>query len=189
VLVTALNPLRVALAVRTPERASGAEYPAPSPGRVALGGAAGAAFVLVGAVLADSLATALHISSPALRLAAGVVALVAGVVTVFVSPPSAAPLGPDRPGVAVPVAVAVASPALVTGALAAALDRGLPVVVAALVAGVAALVAAVVVGAPAGARGGRRDPRARLLLWGGRLTGAVLVATAVLLILDAAYAP
>lgn len=187
-LVAAMNPLRVAQAVRTPvggRRLS--EPPSPSAARVALGGATGAVAVLATAALADPVASALHMSAPALRLAAGVVGVIFGLVALLVRPSSAAPLGPDRAGTIVPVAVAVASPALFVGALSASLDRGLPVVVTALALGVGALAALVaLVPPPVPAR---RYAPSRLLTRGGRVTGIVLVAASVALIVNAAYAP
>jgi hypothetical protein len=189
-LVAALNPLRVAQAVRAPEARLAAprgEAPAPAATQVAVGGAAGALVVLALAALGDRLASALDMSTPALRLAAGVVAIIGGLVAVFVRPPSAAPIGRDRVGVAVPVAVAVASPALMVGAWSASVDRGLPIVVAALAAGVGALVALMALVPPP--TGASRYRPSRLLVRGAQLTGIVLIVAAVLLILDAAYAP
>ncbi len=172
---------------------------------MALGGAAGAATALVVALLAGPLTSLWHVSPPALRLTTGAIGLAGGLTALLVRPLSAAPIATGRAGVVVPIAVAVAHPILLLAALSAATDRGLPVVVAALVTAVGILVAATAdfradavvqrpdphessADADADAGTGTAAPP-RLLTWGARLTGLVLVAGSIALILDAVYSP
>jgi hypothetical protein len=90
--------------------------------------------------LSGPLLDALDVSGPAIRLAAGIVAGVAGLVAVFRRPPAAEPALPGRGAALVPVAVPlVATPALLLLAMSAHSDRGFPVLVAALVLAVALL--------------------------------------------------
>jgi len=173
-LLAALNPVRAALAV---PRADG-----PSPVKVAaLGGAVGAAVVLVAALAGALLLDALDVSDPAFRIAAGVVAVITGAIDLVRRPPSAEPALPGWRAALVPVAVPlVIRPALVLGAVSANADRGAGVVAAALLVGVAALAAATA--APA------EGPAWRVARWGAALTGAVLAAAGVLLVVDGVLA-
>lgn len=165
------------------------------PADVALGGAAGAATAVVVALLASPLTSLWHVSPPALRLTTGALGLAGGLAAVLVRPLSAAPIAAGRAGAVVPIAVAVAHPVLLLAALSATTDRGLPVVVAALVTAVATLVAAAATAPrpdtvdqpPPAEEGAAATPR--LLAWGARLTGLVLVAGSVALIIDAVYSP
>jgi hypothetical protein len=210
VLVASLNPARTALGLRPAGARVGARPAAARPstappvagtgrrppgdadvGDTALGALAGAATLLVAALLADRLASWWHVSPPALRLAAGALAIVGGLSALLTRPSPVVPAGTGRSGAAVAAAVAVVHPVLVVATLAAAVDRGLPVVALALVVGVTTTVG--LVGATS--RGAARDrpgpegPRTAALVWAGRLTGVVLAVSGILLILDAAYAP
>jgi small neutral amino acid transporter SnatA (MarC family) len=153
----------------------------------ALGGTAGAVVALLAAAVADPLAGVLDVSPPSLRLAAGVVAIAAGLVAVVRRPPPPEPALAGRWAALVPVALpAVANPALVLGALAAGLDRGMAVVVVGLAVGVAALTVLTGLSVRAVGMAGDRNPRG--LPWGARLIGAVLAAAGGALVLEAVYA-
>jgi small neutral amino acid transporter SnatA (MarC family) len=134
-LVAAVNPFRTVLAVPRSGR-SRREV-----GEVALlGGLVAGVGVLVVAWLSGPLLDALDVSGPAIRLAAGIVAGVAGLVAVFRRTPAAEPALPGRGAALVPVAVPlVATPALLLLAMSAHSDRGFPVLVAALAVAVALL--------------------------------------------------
>ena len=172
-LVAALNPVRAALAV---------PRGGPSPVRIAaLGGAVGALVVLVLALAGSLLLDALDVSDPAFRIAAGAVAAIAGALDLARRPPSAEPALPGWRAALVPVAVPlVIRPALVLGALGASADRGPAVVVVALVVGVGVLAAAALVPAD--------GPGRRVARWAAALTGAVLAAAGVLLVVDGVLA-
>jgi hypothetical protein len=115
--------------------------------------------VLVVAGLSGPLLDALDVSGPAIRLAAGIVAGVAGLVAVFRRPPAAEPALPGRGAALVPVAVPlVATPALLLLAMSAHSDRGLPVLVAGLVLAVALL--AVLAGSGLAGAAGSEDRHA-----------------------------
>jgi small neutral amino acid transporter SnatA (MarC family) len=175
-LVTAFNPCWVALGV-------------PRAGRsrrdvvaiTALGGAGGALAVLVLSLLSGPLLDVLDVTTPAFRIAAGVVAAVAGAVTLVRPAPLPDPALAGRRAALVPVAVPlVVRPALVFLALSAHADRGVPVTAAALAASVAALVAVVARVAPEGTGG-------RAVMWVARATAAGLIAASVLLVLHGVY--
>jgi small neutral amino acid transporter SnatA (MarC family) len=141
-LVAAVDPFRTALAV-------------PRAGRsrrevgvlAGLGGLAASAGVVVVALLSGPLLDALDVSGPAMRLAAGIVGGVAGLLALFGQFPlpltgSAAAL-PGRRGALVPVAVPlVVTPALLVLAISANDDHNLGLVAAALLVGTALLAAA-----------------------------------------------
>ena len=142
--------------------------------------------VLVLALAGGPLLDALDVSDPAFRIAAAAVAVIAGGLDLVRRPPSAEPSLPGWRAALVPVAVPlVIRPALVLGAVSAHADRGIGVVAAALLIGVAALAAATAATGPAGADGGAGRRVAR---WAAALTGAVLVAAGVLLLIDGVLA-
>ncbi|HEU0171713.1 MAG TPA: hypothetical protein VFR26_09695 [Acidimicrobiales bacterium] len=173
-LVAALNPVRAALGV---PRVGGR----PAVGVAALGGALGAAIVAAVALAGDALLAALDVSDPAARIAAGAVAAVAGAIDLFRRPPAAEPALGGWGAALVPVAVPlVIRPALVLGAVSAQADRGFGVVAAALLVGVGALAAAAAVPIT-GAAG-------RVARWAAALTGALLMATSILLVIDGVLA-
>jgi small neutral amino acid transporter SnatA (MarC family) len=153
-LVAAVNPFRTAMAVPRSGR-SRREV-----GEIALlGGLVAGVGVLVVAGLSGPLLDALDVSGPAIRLAAGIVAGVAGLVAVFRRPPAAEPALPGRGAALVPVAVPlVATPALLLLAMSAHSDRGLPVLVAGLVLAVALL--AVLAGSGLAGAAGSEDRHA-----------------------------
>jgi small neutral amino acid transporter SnatA (MarC family) len=128
-LVAVVNPFRTALAVPRAGR-SRRDVAA----LALVGGAVAAIAALVVAWVSGPLADALDVSGPALRLAAGIVMGLAGLVAVVRRPPPAEPALPGPRAALVPVALPlVATPALLLAAASAHSDRGFPVVVAALV--------------------------------------------------------
>jgi small neutral amino acid transporter SnatA (MarC family) len=176
-LVAAFNPCWVALGV-------------PRGGRsrrdvvaiAALGGLGGSLAVLAISLLSGPLLDALDVSQPAFRIAVGIVAAVAGAVTLVRRSPSPGPALDGRRAALIPVAVPlVVRPALVFLALSAHADRGVPVVAAALALSVAIL-AALAPQVPAEGPGGRA------VAWVARATGAVLLAASVLLVIDGIFA-
>jgi small neutral amino acid transporter SnatA (MarC family) len=173
VLVLALNPARAAFGV-------------PRAGRsrrnvvrvAALGGVIGGLAVCAASVVGGPLLEALDVSEPSFRLAAGMVAALAGAADLFRRPP------PPEPGLAgwraalIPVAMpVVARPALLVLALGAGADRGVLVSAGAMAMG-SALLTGLAAGWPTeGARG-------RGLRWAGRVLAAALVACGVILAVD-----
>ena len=138
-LVAAFSPARAALGVPAGSRRERATI-------AALGGGAGSLVVLLAAVASDALLDALNVSAPAFRIAAGIVAGVAGIVAVFRRRSPAEPAWPGRRAALVPVAVPlIVNAALVLLAISAAADRGLPVVVVAVVVATVLTVAAALV--------------------------------------------
>jgi hypothetical protein len=118
------------------------------------------------------------VSEPSFRLAAAVVAVLAGAVDLFRRPLSPEPALPGWRAALIPVAVpAVARPALLVLALGAGADRGVLVSVAAM-----AIAGVVLTGLAAGwpAEG----PRGRALRWASRVLAAGLVACGVILAVD-----
>ena len=167
VLVLALNPARAAFGVPRAGRAA--------VGVAAVGGAIGGLAVCIAAVIGSPLLDALDVSEPSFRLAAGLLAVLAGAADLFRRPPAAEPALSGWGAVLVPVAIpVVARPALLVLALGAGADRGLPVAAAAMAIGVALLSALV-------ARWPTEGPAGRALRWVGRLMAAALVACGVLL--------
>ncbi len=176
-LVAAVNPSRLALGL---PRASG--VPLAVAPVAALGGVIGAVVVLAVAALSGPLLDALGVSESAMRIAAGVIGGVAGLVAVVRRAPAASPSLPGWRAALVPMAVPfVLSPALLMLGLSAGADRGVVLVGAGLVAGVGGLVALAGFVSPDGVSG-------RVLAWAGRLTAAVLVAASVLLVIDGLFA-
>lgn len=178
VLFAAVNPFRLALAVPRGDRTARVVT-----GVAALGGIAGATVVLLVALVGSGpVLGALSVSEPAMRIAAGVVAAVSGVLALVLRHPSPTPALPDLGAAAVPVAVPmVANAGLIMLAISAYADRGPGVVAAALVIaiGVLTLVAAIVP---------NEGVSRRVLDWFGRLTAAVLVLGAAQLVIDGLFA-
>jgi small neutral amino acid transporter SnatA (MarC family) len=173
VLLLALNPARAAFGVpragRTPRAV--AEL-------AAGGGIAGALAVCAVALLGDPLLDALDVSEPSFRIAAGVVAALAGAIDLFRRPPSPEPALEGWGAALVPVAIPlVARPALLVLALGAGADSGVLVSVGAMAVGVVALT-------PLAAGPSIDGPRGRVLHWAARLLAVGLVALGVLLALD-----
>ena len=177
VLVMALNPARAAFAVPRAAR------PAPSAVELAaVGGAMGGLAACATAVAGDPLLDLLDVSESSFRIAAGIVAALAGAVDLFRRPPSPEPALEGWRAALVPVAVpVVARPALLVLALGAGADSGVPVCALAMVTAVTVLTGLTAWLPPAG-------PRVRVLRWAARLLGAVLVALGVLLALDGVLA-
>ena len=182
-LLLALNPARAAFAI---PRARGSSPDAlgerrslrEAVGLAVLGGALGGLGVCLVAAAGDPLLDALDVSEPSFRLAAGVVAAVAGIADLFRRPPSPEPALPGRRAALIPVAVpAVARPALLVMAIGAGADRSALVAVAAMVVAVALLAALTAWCPPDG-------PRGRVLGWARRLLAAGLIACGVLLAID-----
>jgi small neutral amino acid transporter SnatA (MarC family) len=170
-IVAAVNPCRAAFGV--PRRGA-------SRGGVAavaaVGAALGAAVVALLAIGLDPLLDAADVSSPAIRIAAGAVAALAGALQMIRRPPSPEPSLPGWGAALVPVAIPLfIAPAVVALAVSANADRGAGFVVGAVALGAALLVLACL--APL------RDVSARVMRWAGHLTAAALLATSVLLIL------
>jgi small neutral amino acid transporter SnatA (MarC family) len=173
VLLLALNPARAAFAVPRAGRS-----PRAVAELAAVGGLAGALAVCAAALLGDPLLEALDVSESSFRIAAGVVAALAGVFDLFRRPPAPEPALDGLRAALVPVAVpAVARPALLVLALGAGADSGVLVSVGAMAIGVAALTA-LAAGVPPG------GPSGRVLRWAARLLAVGLVALGVLLALD-----
>jgi multiple antibiotic resistance protein len=172
-LLLALNPARAALGV--PRNSL--------PGRdrvwvACAGGVIGGLLVCMAAALGDALLDALDVSEPSFRLAAGIVALVAGAADLVRGPPSPEPALDGCKAALVPVAVPlVARPALLVMALGAGADRSVLVAVGAMAFGVAVLTALA-------ARLPADGPRRRVLDWVRRVLGAGLLAAGVLLAID-----
>jgi multiple antibiotic resistance protein len=172
-LLLALNPARAALGV--PRNTL--------PGRDSVwvacaGGVIGGLLVCMAAALGDALLDALDVSEPSFRLAAGIVALVAGAADLVRGPPSPEPALDGCKAALVPVAVPlVARPALLVMALGAGADRSVLVAVGAMAFGIAVLTALA-------ARLPADGPRRRVLDWVRRVLGAGLLASGVLLAID-----
>ena len=138
------------------------------------GGLAVCAAAAAGAPLLE----ALDVSEPSFRIAAGIVAVLAGVTDVFRRPPPPEPALAGWRAALIPVAIPiVARPALLVLALGAGADRDVLVSAGAMAIGTALLVG-LVAGWPV------EGPRGRALRWAGRLLAAALVACGVLLAID-----
>jgi small neutral amino acid transporter SnatA (MarC family) len=137
VLVAVVNPFRTALAVPRLGR-SRREV-----GEIALlGGLVAGVGAVVVAALSGPLLDALDVSGPSIRLAAGIVAGVTGLVALLRRPPAAEPALPGRAAALVPVAVPfVATPGLLFAAMSAHSDHGYPVLLLALAIAIALLTA------------------------------------------------
>jgi small neutral amino acid transporter SnatA (MarC family) len=173
VLILALNPVRAAAGV-------------PRAGRsrdellrlAAVGGALGAVGVCAAAALGDPLLDAIDVSEPSFRTAAGLLAVLLGIVDVFRSPPAPEPAPPGWRAALVPIAFpVVARPTLLVIALGAGADRTVLLTVAAMAVGVALLTW---LAAAWPQDGGRR----RVLTWARRLLALGLIAAGVLLTID-----
>jgi small neutral amino acid transporter SnatA (MarC family) len=139
-----------------------------------IGGLAVSAAAVAGAPLLD----ALDVSDPSFRIAAGIVAALAGAADLFRRPPPPEPALAGWSAALVPVAIpAVARPALVVLALGAGADRSVLVSAGAMAMGIALLTGLVGVCPTEG-------PEGRVLRWAGRLLAAGLVASGVLLAVD-----
>jgi small neutral amino acid transporter SnatA (MarC family) len=170
-IVAAVNPCRAAFGV--PRRGASRRGVAAV---AALGAALGAAAVALLAIGTGPLLDAADVSSPAVRIAAGTVAAVAGVLQMIRRPPSPEPSLPGWGAAIVPVAIPLfIAPAVVALAVGANADRGVGFVVGAIAMGAALLVLACL--APL------RDTRARVMRWAAHLTAAALLATSVLLVI------
>jgi small neutral amino acid transporter SnatA (MarC family) len=175
-LLLALNPARAACAVPRAGRS-----PRAVAGLAAVGGTLGALAVCAAAALGDALLGAVDVSAPAFRLAAGIVAVLAGAADLLRRPPAPEPALAGRRAALVPVAIpVVARPALLVMALGAGADHGVAVSAGAMALGVA-LLTALAAACPTDGPGGRA------LRWAGRVMGAGLVAAGVLLGVDGIY--
>jgi small neutral amino acid transporter SnatA (MarC family) len=172
-LVLALNPARAAFAVPRAGRPRRAVA-----GVAATGGAIGGLAVCAAAAAAAPLLDVLDVSDPSFRIAAGIVAVLAGAADLFRRPPPAEPALAGWSAALIPVAIpAVARPALLVLAMGAGADRGVLVSAAAMAMGIALLIGLVVACPTYG-------PEGRVLRWAGRLLAAGLVASGVLLAVD-----
>jgi small neutral amino acid transporter SnatA (MarC family) len=172
-LLLALNPARAAFAV-----ASAGRSPRTAAGVAAVGGLIGGLAVCAAAAAGGPLLEALDVSEPSFRLAAGVVAALAGAADLVRRPPPPEPALAGRRAALVPVAIpVVARPALLLLALGAGADRGVSVSAGAMAIGIA-LLTALAAGRPT------EGPAGRVLRWAGRLLAAGLVACGVILAVD-----
>jgi small neutral amino acid transporter SnatA (MarC family) len=176
-LLLALNPARAAFAVPRAGRS-----PRAVAGLAAVGGTCGALAVSAAALVGDPLLDALEVSDSSFRIAAGIVAALAGAIDLFRRPPPPEPALDGWGAALVPVAIpAVARPALLVLALGAGADIGPLVALGAMAVGVGLLTVF--------AAGGPVDgPRGRVLRWAGRLLAVGLVAVGILLALDGVLA-
>jgi small neutral amino acid transporter SnatA (MarC family) len=181
VLVLALNPARAAFGVPRREALAGHAALAGRDARearalAARGGALGALLVCVAALIGDVLLDAVDVSAPAFATAAGIIAVLVGVIDLVRRPPSPEPALPGRRAAIVPVAIPiVARPTLVVIALGA----GILTTAGAMVVAVAALIAL----APRPTDG----PGGRVLRWAARLLAAGLIVAGVLLGIDGIF--
>jgi small neutral amino acid transporter SnatA (MarC family) len=172
-LLLALNPARAAFGVPRAGRSRRAVGEA-----AAAGGAIGALAVCAAAAVGAPLLDALDVSDPSFRVAAGIVAGLAGATDLFRRPPSPEPALPGRRAALIPVAFPlVARPVLLVLALGAGADQGVLVSAAGIAVGVA-LLTGLAVGWP------MEGPRGRVLRWAGRLLAALLVACGAVLVVD-----
>jgi small neutral amino acid transporter SnatA (MarC family) len=170
-IIAAINPCRAAFGV--PRRGASRRGVVAV---AAVGAALGAAVVALLAIGIDPLLDAADVSSPAIRIAAGTVAAVAGALQMIRRPPSPEPSLPGWGAAVVPVAIPLfIAPAVVALAVSANADRGTGFVVGAVAVGAALLVLACL--APL------RDVKARVMRWAGHVTAAALLATSVLLVI------
>jgi small neutral amino acid transporter SnatA (MarC family) len=172
-LLLALNPARAAFGVPRAERSQRAVVEL-----AAVGGVIGGLAVCLAAAVADPLLDALDVSEPSFRVAAGIVAAIAGAADLFRRPPPPEPSLPGWRAALVPVAIPVVTrPALVVLALGAGADTDFLVSAGAMAAGVALVIGL--------ARAWPTDgPGGRVLRWGARLLAAGLVACGVVLTVD-----
>jgi len=172
-LLLALNPPRAAFGVPRAGRSRRDVV-----GVAAVGGVIGGLIVCAAAAAADPLLEALDVSDPSFRVAAGVLAALAGAVDLLRRPPAPDPALPSRRAALVPVAIpVVARPALLVLALGAGADQGVLPSAGAMAIGIA-LLSALAAGWPI------EGPRGRALRWAARLLAAGLVACGVILTID-----
>jgi small neutral amino acid transporter SnatA (MarC family) len=172
-LLLALNPARAAFAVPRAGRPRRTVV-----GVAAVGGVIGGLIVCAAAAAGAPLLDALDVGDPSFRIAAGIVAALAGAADLFRRPPPAEPALAGWGAALIPVAIpVVARPALLVLALGTGADRGGLVTAAAMATGVA-LLTGLVVACPTEGAGGR------LLWWVSRLLAAGLVAAGILLAVD-----
>ena len=170
VLVLALNPARAAFGV--PRRGR-------SPWTVAaLGGAIGALAVCAAALAGGPLLEALDVTEPSFRIAAGILAAIAGTGDLFRQPPKPEPALAGRRAALVPVAIPlVARPTLIVLALGAGADGQVLASAGAIAIGIALLTGMVAAWPIEG-------PTGRALKWLGRLLAAALIACGIVLAVD-----
>ena len=177
VLVLALNPARAAFGVPRGRRTRRTVV-----GVAAVGGLMGGLAACAAAAAGGPLLDALDVSEPSFRIAAGIVAGLAGAADLVRPPPPPEPALAGWRAALVPVAIpVVARPALLVLALSAGADRDVLVSVGAMAVGVALLtgtVAWVRTGGPAG----------RVLRWAVRMLAAALLAGGVVLAVDGVLA-
>jgi small neutral amino acid transporter SnatA (MarC family) len=172
-LVLALNPSRAAYGVPRAGRS-----PLTVVGVAAVGGAIGALAVCAAATAGGPLLEALDVSEPSYRIAAGIVAGLAGAADLFRRPPPPEPALAGWRAALIPVAIpVVVRPALLVLALGAGADRGVFVSAGAMAIGIA-LLTGLAAGSPTEGPGGR------VLRWAGRLLAAALVACGAILAVD-----
>jgi small neutral amino acid transporter SnatA (MarC family) len=172
-LILALNPARAAFGVPRSGRSRRGVV-----GVAALGGVLGGLAVCAAAALGGPLLEALDVSDPSFRIAAGIVAGLAGAADLFRRPPPAEPSLAGWRAALVPVAIPiVARPALLVMALGAGADRSVLESAGAMAVGIA-LLTGLTAGWPTEGPGGRT------LRWAGRLLAAGLVACGVILTVD-----
>ncbi|MGH2744662.1 MAG: hypothetical protein ACRDN8_19710 [Thermoleophilaceae bacterium] len=173
VLALALNPARAAFGVPRAGRS-----PRTVVGVAALGGVIGGLAVCAAAAAGGPLLEALDVSEPSFRIAAGIVAGLAGAADLFRRPPKPEPALAGWRAALIPVAIpVVARPALLVLALGAGADRGVLVSAGAMAMGIALLTGLA-------ARWPTDGPAGRVLRWAGRLLAAALVACGVILTVD-----
>jgi len=172
-LVLALNPARAVFAIPRAGRSRRTVV-----GVAAVGGVIGGLAVCAAAAAGGPLLDALDVSDPSFRIAAGIVAALAGAADLFRRPPPPEPALAGWSAALVPVAIpAVARPALLVLALGAGADRSVLVSAGAMAMGIA-LLTGLALAWPTDGPGGR------VLRWAGRLLAAGLVASGVLLGVD-----
>jgi small neutral amino acid transporter SnatA (MarC family) len=171
-LLLALNPARAAFGVPRAGRSQ-----REIAGVAAIGALIGGLVVCAAAAAGEPLLDALDVSEPSFRLAAGIVALLAGAGDLFRRPPPPEPSLAGWRAALVPVAVPlVARPALAVMALGAGADRGVLPSASAMALGAVLLIA--LAARPA------EGPWGRALRWAGRLLAVALIACGLLLSLD-----
>jgi small neutral amino acid transporter SnatA (MarC family) len=173
VAIAIINPLRASLAV--PRSGRGRN-------EIALigvvGGLAGAALIVAVGATNGWLLDTLDVSRAAMRVAAGGLCALAGIVDIARKPPSAEPSLPGRRAALVPVAIPLfARPAIIVAGLSLVADHGLSL----LTLSVAIAIAALGLAAPFVPDDG---PMRVVLLWGVRLLAAIAVVGGVLLSAD-----
>jgi small neutral amino acid transporter SnatA (MarC family) len=172
-LVLALNPARAACGVPRAGRSRRTVA-----GVAAVGGAIGGLAVCAAASAGGPLLEALDVSEPSFRIAAGIVAALAGAADLFRRPPPPEPALAGWRAALIPVAIPlVARPALLVLALGAGADSGVLVTAGAMATGIA-LFTGLASGSPTEGPGGR------VLRWTGRVLAAALVACGVVLAVE-----